>query len=350
MKKHKSPNIGGGFFDYELRMQAVKKKPTSLDRLNEIIPWDLFAEELSELFSQRQPKGLGGKPPFDRLLMFKILILQRYYNLSDEQMEYQINDRLSFQAFLGIQGAQKVPDQNTIWDFRELLKELGGVDRLFARFDKFLAAENVVAKEGVIVDASFIEVPKQRNSRDENSRIKEGEIPEEWKNEPGKLKQKDTDARWTKKNNVSYYGYKNHIKVDIKSKLVRTYKVTNASVHDSQILEELLDDDDGVVYADSAYRSEGIESSLGQRGIKSRIHEKATRSKALSEKQKAANREKSKTRARVEHVFGFMENSMKDNVGRYIGTKRTEAMAGMKNLVYNLFRYEQIKRLNLVPS
>lgn len=349
MSKAMNMNNGGGFFDYELRMQAVKKKSTSLDRLNEIIPWDFFADELQTLFSLRTAKGPGGKPPFDRLLMFKVLVLQRYYNLSDEQTEFQINDRLSFQSFLGLQGAEKVPDQNTIWDFRELLNEFGGVDRLFSRFDEFLSEEHVVAKEGVIVDASFVEVPRQRNSRDENLSIKAGEVPEAWDEEPDKLKQKDTDARWTKKNNVSYYGYKNHVKADSRSKLILSYKTTDASVHDSQVIEDLLNDTDGIVYADNAYRSQQIEDSLKQRGIESRIHEKGVRNKPLNEKQKAMNKEKSKVRVRVEHIFGFMDNSMKDKVSRYIGLTRTEAAVGMKNLVYNLFRYEQIVRLDLIP-
>ena len=177
-------------------------------------------------------------------MMFKILILQRYYNLSDDQIEYQINDRMSFMRFLNLTISDDIPDSKTVWNFREQLVNLELVDVVFDLFLKELEQLGLVVNEGKIIDASFIEMPKQRNSREENKQIKNGEAPKSFDENPNKKRQKDVDARWTKKNNVSYYGYKNHVKVDAKSKLIVKYEVTDASVDDSQILENLLDDKD----------------------------------------------------------------------------------------------------------
>lgn len=109
-----------------------------------------------------------------------------------------------------------------------------------------MRAKGYIAQEGSIVDASFVEVPRQRNSCEDNKKIKAGELPEGW-DDPAKknmVAHKDKDARWTKKNNQSYYGYKDHVKIDSKSKLITNYKVTDASVHDSQTLKDLLDEMD----------------------------------------------------------------------------------------------------------
>jgi transposase, IS5 family len=141
------------------------------------------------------------------------------------------------------------------------------------------------------VDASFVEVPRQRNTREENAKIKEGQIPEEWKADPAKLRQKDTDARWTKKNEVTFFGYKDHVTVDVNSKLISSYEVSDASVHDSQVLTPLLDkkDADTELCADSAYRSEEIEKKLKRLKAINRIHEKANRNRPLSKSQWSAS-------------------------------------------------------------
>ena len=187
-----------------------------------------------------------------------------------DRIEYQIRDRLSFMRFLGLELEDRVPDAKTVWSFREQLKVLNLVDELFARFHEQLAGHGYVARSGQMVDATFVEVPRQRNKREENALIKEGAVPIEWGKDEHKLAQKDTDARWTKKNNTNYYGYKNHINADHATKQVQSYEVTDASVHDSQVIDELLDhteDADGnkrAVYADSAYRSKATEDGIFQ--------------------------------------------------------------------------------------
>jgi len=337
-----------GFFDVELRVQWLEAKGNPLSRLDAVIDWESFRPLLEQALA-KPAKGPGGRPAHDPLKMFKLLVVQRYYNLSDEQTEYQVSDRLSFQKFAGWTVADKVPDANTLWDFREALVRVGVFEQLFEQFVQQLQAQGLLAQEGKLVDASFVDVPRQRNSRAENTTIKAGGVPEAWAEAPAKPPQKDVDARWTKKNAEVHYGYKNHVKADAKSKLIERYAVTDASVHDSQKLAELVESTDGTVYADSAYRSAEAEAMLAQKQVTSHIHERAYRNRPLNDEQKASNRQKSKIRARIEHILGFMSQSMKGFYLRYIGRRRNAAAIGLINLIYNLARYEQIVRLKLLP-
>ena len=310
------------------------------------VDFEIFRTILEEKLS-KHAKGPGGRPPYDYILMFKVLILQRYYNLSDEQVEYQINDRMSFMRFLDLTIADDIPDSRTVWLFREQLADLGLVEELFSLFIKELEKLNLIVNEGKIIDASFVEVPRQRNSRDENAQIKSGEIPESFTQNPHKQRQKDTDARWTKKNNISYFGYKNHVKEDAKSKLITKYLVTDASVHDSNATGRLLDENDQgeVFYADSAYSGESQEVIIEEKGMVNQVCEKGARNRPLTEEQKASNREKSRVRSRVEHIFGFMEQSMHEMYIQCIGIKRATAIIGLMNLTYNMFRKIQLSTL-----
>ena len=218
--------------------------------------------------------------------------------------------------------------------------------KLFDQFNETLDSLGIYANEGRIVDASFVEVPRQRNTREENKQIKSGETPKEWKEKPNKHAQKDVDARWTQKNGVNFYGYKNHIKSDQKTKLIKKYVVTDASVHDSQPLEALLDENDEgqKLHADSAYTGAKQEDVISKNGMNNQVHEKGYRGKPLSEQQNKDNTEKSRIRARVEHIFGFVENSMHGSFVRTIGILRAKAKIGMMNLVYNIFRCIQLKK------
>jgi IS5 family transposase len=301
-----------GFFDEQFRLEKLTEQNDPLVRLLQQINWEQFRRILATAF-EREEKGIGGRTPFDYVMMFKILVLQRYYNLSDEQMQFQIMDRLSFMRFLGLTLSDSVPDEKTIWLFRENLIEHKLVDKLFDKFLSSLEKANLVGKEGRMVDASFVEVPRQRNSREENQKIKEGIVPEDWGDDPNKLVQKDLDARWAKKKNQVFYGYKDHVKVDEKSKLIIGYEVTDASVHDSQPLKDLLNKKDKgqPLYADSAYTGEEQEKVIEKAGMINKVHEKGHKNKPLTKRQMKSNRRKSKFRARVEHVFGFMEISMK---------------------------------------
>src|SRR4030042_1414481 len=284
-----------GFFDEQDRLQKISLQGDPLEKLNAIIDWEMFRPQLKRCF-KKEPKGPGGRPPFDYVLMFKILILQRIYNLSDAQMQYHLLERLSFQRFLGQGLHASVPDEKTLWLFREVLTKQKAIEKLFDRFTSHLERQGLITNNGSIIDASFVEVPRQRNSREENTKIKEGIIPEEWNEDPSKLRQKDTDARWTKKNDETYYGYKDHVKVDTDSKLIKAYEVTDASAHDSQMLTQLIykTDKDTDLHAASAYRSAKIEKTLAKRGVRSKIHEKANRNQPLTKTQMRSNRAKAR--------------------------------------------------------
>ena len=294
-----------GFFDDEDRLIKLEKLGDPLPRLDSIVDWQAF-RPLLKVIHQKQRKSNAGRKPHDVTLMFKLLVLQALYNLSDDQTEYQVRDRLSFQRFLGLSPEDTVPDAKTLWLFREQLTRHGLIDKLFRRFDGQLWQSGLVPKGGQIVDASLVNVPKNRNTRDENKRIKAGKTPDGWDDKPNMKRQKDEDARWTKKHGKSYYGYKNPIDIDQEHKLIRRYTVTDASVHDSPVFDELLGDETSghSVWAGSAYRSEAREEQLREQGYKSRIHRKGSSRRALNKQAQATDHRRSKVRARVEHVFG----------------------------------------------
>src|SRR5665647_787508 len=167
------------FFGEENRLTKLSKLGDQLEKLNQMIDWKMFEASLKAVFSKKA-KGAGGRPPYDYVMMFKILILQRIYNISDDQTEFQINDRMSFMRFLGLALGETVPDAKTIWNFRNELANAGVIEPLFALFTLELETRDIVTHKGTIVDATFVDVPKQRNTREENKRMKAGEVPGDW--------------------------------------------------------------------------------------------------------------------------------------------------------------------------
>jgi IS5 family transposase len=348
-KKYKSKGKIG-LFDREFTGEHLSKMGDPLEDISKAIDFELFRPILEEKLLNTSKKSNAGAKPFDVVLMFKITLIQRYYNLSDNQVEYQIVDRMSFKRFLGLETGDKVPDEKTIWLFRENLTQKAVVEDLFERFKMLLNDKGLIFNEGKIIDASFTEVPRQRNNREDNQKIKEDEGDDLWKDNPHKQSHKDIDARWTKKNRQNYYGYKNHVKIDGKSKLIDTYLVSDASVHDSKALESLLseEDENQAIYADSAYTGKNQEETISDFKMSNQICEKGYCNNPLNTEQITNNRIKSKTRARVEHVFGFMEQSMRGLFIRSVGIIRATGIIGLINLTYNIFRYEQLIRISCV--
>src|SRR5256884_7084702 len=303
-----------GFFDVEERLAALSAKGDPLEAIDRLVPWERFRSDIEAvvLTPDAIRKNSAGRKPVDAIVMFRMLVLQALHNLSDEQVEYQVRDRLSFTRFLRLGIEDRIPDGTTLWLFREKLAKAGLIETLFDRFDQHLGAQGYIARGGQIIDATIVAVPRQRNTHEENEAIKRGETPDDWEKKPAKNRQKDKDARWTKKHGKSFYGYKNHVNADAKHKLIRRYEVSDAAVHDSQPLDALLTKGNTStdVFADSAYRSAEIEAKLKARGFNSRIHRRASRNHPLSNAQTRANRAKSRILARIEHVFGAQESSV----------------------------------------
>ena len=345
MSKYLQPNEKG-LFDKAMRLEELHAMGDPLAKLDEVIDWVLFAPVFERL-PKAEPKGLGGRPAFAPAMMFKALVIQNLYQLSDQQLEFQITDRLSFKRFLGLTDADKSPDEKTFWAFRETLTRNELIEPLFLIFHATLEAKGMFARQGQMVDATFVEVARQRNPREDNATIKAGGVPEGWKKQPHKARQKDVDARWTKKNGERYYGYKNHVKVDSRSKLIEDFTVTDASVHDSNALEELIAEGDPKTYVDSAYTGPRCAEIFAERNVLAKPIERAYRNKPLNGSQQRNNRARSRVRVRVEHVFATMRMSLRSAWNRCIGMARNRAMIAMTNLVYNLVRFEQIERLGL---
>jgi hypothetical protein len=355
-------------FDLENRYTSLSQTGDPLERLNALIDWEIFRPLLARIDAKAR-KSAAGRKPTCRLLLFKMLLLQRLHGLSDERLQYQVTDRLSFMRFLGIELAGNIPDARTVWAFRESLRHHQLVEALFERLNQALRDQGITLKSGQIIDATFVPVPSQRNSRDDNALIKAGAVPLAWVQSQAntdtdsktnantnippqfhKLAHKDLDARWTKKGGQRHYGYKNHLNIDKDTKLITACACTPAHVHDSQVLETVLRAPDvggPTVWADSAYRSEAQEQDLKRSGHDSQIHERAYRNQVLTPTQKLSNTEKSRVRARVEHVFGAMENDMGGIFVRSIGLARAQVNVGLMNLTYNLKRIETLIRLKV---
>jgi len=205
-----------GFFDLSDRYASLDAKKDPLIEIDAVVPWEEFRPTLEHVWRKRDKdrKSSAGRKPLDAVLMFKMLVLSALYNLSDDQIEYQVRDRLSFMRFLGLGLQDRVPDAKTVWLYRDALAQAGMVETLFDQFDGYLNRQGYIARGGQILDASIVAVPKQRNTREENKTIKGGGVPDDWASSPAKRSQKDVDARWTKKHGKSHYGYKNHVNVD----------------------------------------------------------------------------------------------------------------------------------------
>jgi len=344
--------IQPGLFDMKNRLESLSKFGDPLEKLKEVVDFEVFRNEIEEGldFSDRTK---GGRPPYDAILIFKVLVLQTLYSLSDDQTEYQIKDRLSFMRFLDLVLCQSVPDAKTIWLYRERLAQKGLIEKLFLTFDQALKDRGYLAMSGQIVDASIISAPRQRMTKEEKETIKQDRIPEEWKAHPSRLSQKDREARWVIKYSKAkakdgekamdlatpYFGYKNHISMDKCYGFVRKFHTSDASRYDGKVLAQLLDKENTAsdVWGDTAYRSEENERLLQAHGLTSKLHRKKPRGKPMSRTTSRANSKKSTVRSKVEHVFAVQKDKMGLFI-RTIGITRANIKIAFANIVYNMKR------------
>jgi transposase, IS5 family len=351
-----------GFFDVDDRLKRLSDLGDQLVAFAAAVNFEIFRADLVSALDYGSG-AQGGRPPFDPVMMFKVLVIQATNNLSDERAEFLINDRLSFMRFLGLGLSDRVPDARTIWLFREKLTKAGAIQTLFDRFDATLRASGYIAMGGQIIDASLIAAPKQRNTDKERKDLKEGRIPEKWQAKPAKLRQKDRDARWTVKFSkakerpdgskppvdiaIPTFGYQNHIAIDRRFGLIRKWQATDAAAYEGARLREgLLDKTNtaGAVWADTAYRSKANEAFMAENGFVSRVHRKKPKGKPMLERTRIANGRKSKVRSHVEHVFAEQKYRM-GLIIRTIGITRATLKIGMVNIVYNMKRLICLKRM-----
>lgn len=335
-----------GLFDSETLLEQVAATDHPLFRLNKLVEWERFMPIIHKALS-REAKGPGGRPTYDRLMMFKIMVLKHLYNIPDGQMEQRLLGDLFFRVFLGLTFADPTPDEKTIWDYQNKLSEAGVILELFDAFDAQLQENGFIAKEGIILDATITPVPVQHFTKEEKEALDKGETPKSWMEKPAIARQRDTEAAWTKKHKRSYFGYKNHIKIDRKAKLIRSFEVTPANDHDSQLVGTLIDKEQDAgeeMHGDLGYVGKRIGKTLRRNKIKDRRHVKSWTDTPLSEYQTKQNNKKSKIRSRVEHVFGAMKMKMGDITVRTIGRIRATFVLGMRNIIYNMCRCDFLTR------
>jgi len=349
-----------GFFDADERLAALSAAGDPLERLRAVVDFELFRAEL-EAVLDRADRSRGGRPPYDAVLMFRILVLQTLYTLSDDQAEYQLRDRLSFMRFAGLALHDPVPDAKTIWLFREQLTRSGALTKLFERFDRLLHARGYLAMGGQIIDATVIEARKPRLTRDEKAVLRDGGTPSGWSK--ARTRQIDRDGRWTLKRGkkpapppegaqrqgaeiaVPMFGYKNHIGIDRAHGFVRRFVVTHAARHDGGQLGGVLDaaNTASEVWADTAYRSRVNLALIDKHGLVAQFQRAKPRGKPMPPHIARGNATRARVRSRVEHVFAAEKRRM-GLVVRTIGLARATAKITLANLAYNMRRLVWIER------
>ena len=262
-----------------------------------------------------------------------MLFLQNAFNLSDEELEDQLIDRMSFQQFTGLSYNEEIPDFTTIWHFKEALIKQQLMDKIFAAIDLQIEKHGLILRKGTMVDAIIIESgnrPLSKKKREELAEKPSSQI--------------DTEAKSTVKNGKKYFGYKGHIGVDVESKIIRKRTFTAANVHDSQELENVLSKDEKSVWADKAYVDQERKAEFRKDGIYCGILDRATRRRKLSTKQQKRNKQKSKVRASVEHVFGYLKKKLKVTEMGAKTKLRNALRFDMWCIIYNINRASWLLR------
>lgn len=290
-----------------------------LQEIDELIDWSVLVEKIEATYK----KGRRGRPSIPVIYMMKILVLQYLYNLSDPEMEDALIDRLSFQRFVGLSFSDEVPDFSTIWRFRERLVKADLLETLFDAVLQMIESKGKILVKGKIttVDATIVAANRKAPKANEPS-----------------SRQKDTDARPTKKGNKGYFGYKGHVGVDHETGIIHHARFTAANVHDSQEMDALLTGREKAVFADKAYDSANRKRKFRCRGIFYGVMEKAHRNRPLSARQKAMNRHKSRIRCQVERVFAHLKYWYGYVRVRYVNYARNKLQFLMLCMIYNIRR------------
>ena len=292
------------------------KKSEWLDRLDAALDWPALETIVAGIYASR-----GGGLSYPLLTYVKLLLLQQWHGLSDEGLEAAVDDRLSFRRFAGIPLAESVPDHSSVWRFREELARRGLAARLLAEVNRQLDARGLILRRGTLIDATILEAAVRPPGGD-----------------AGEVSPRDPQAGWTKKNGRSRFGYEAHAAVDEGSGLVRAATMTPADVHDSVEADDLVQGDEGAVYADKAYDSEKRRADLRARGIEPRIMHKARRNRPLKPWQTWFNEAVAPVRAGVERLFATMKRTYGHRRVRYLGLARNDVQLQAMCAAINLRR------------
>ena len=317
------------------RRKKVSRAVGTLAAIGGMVDWDALVEVVSVLDKTRE--GKGGRPPISFEIKVKMLFLQYTFNLSDEELEDQLIDRLSFQQFVGLGYDEEIPDFVGVWHFKEGLIKAGLMDEIFTRIIGQIEEKGLILKKGTIVDATIIQSSNRPLSRKKREEM--AETPS---------RQIDTEARSTAKNGKKHFGYKGHIGVDAESKIIRKRSFTPANVHDSRELENVISGDEQSVWADKAYPRQEDKRAARKSGVYYGILDKATRGKKLSTKQQKRNRQKSRVRAAVEHPFAFFRKKLKVMFAAAKTKLRNALRFDMWCIIYNVSRASFLLKLKKI--
>jgi IS5 family transposase len=306
-----------GWIDAAVGQRRTQRR----DALNEVLAlldWSRFETVLNGIHASAK-----GEPAYPPLMMFKVLLLQRWYGLSDPAMEEALYDRLSFQRFCGLSLEDETPDHTTIWRFREALSRAGLEGVLLAELNRQLAGQGVVLKQGTLIDASLVRSAARR------PRV-----------EDGKTSAVDPDARFGANNERRFYtfGYKMHVAVDAGSNIVREAKLTSANIQDISVAAELVQGDEAEVLADRGYDARSLHDHLAARGIEDGVMRRGQRGKPLGPEAVLRNHELAVRRRPVEAVFGTLKRCYRFHRMRYFSLVRNRLAVVLACFAYNLRR------------
>ncbi len=294
-----------------------------LDKLIRLIDWRPFELKLSPIYSSP-----NGRPSHPVLLLFKCLLLQAWYNLSDYALEEALDDRLSFRRFVGLSVSEKAPDHSVFSRFRDQLIQRKIHEQLFNELEHQLRNSGLIVKKGTLVDATVIEAAPKKPNQNADGTAGRSRV--------------DPEADWTKKGGKYLFGYKAHVGVDQGSELIRRIAMTPAHVHDGEILGQVVSGDELWVFADKAYDSAKNHQILRKKNVENGILMKGTRKRKLSREEKMCNRVLSKLRCPVERIFGTLKRSYHYSRARYLGLKKNTLQLTVMSMAYNLRRMEKL--------
>ena len=313
------------FFDYALEYQGGKRSTQFLSEMRPLIPYDAIEAVLIEKGIYKPNKGKQGRPSIPASVLVGALFLQSWYGLSDPMTEELIHDRISFRKFLDIKDEDTIPDETTICKFRNALIRENLMETIFDQVKSQMTEKNLILNEGTLVDATLIHASEPKRKKDENGKVISNEAA-------------DSDATYTSKRGVKHHGYKMHIATD-RAGVIKDIRTTTAKVHDSQMIDELTEDETKAIFADSGYMSQERKRSLREKGIYTGIIERRVRGQSeLRAKQSRNNSRFSKIRSIVEMPFAFIKRLMSYTETRYIGLHKNTQHHYLIAAAYNLRR------------